>query len=156
MTLILEGNRSESIFFVIPVIGGLEIPDEEIAFTASRSGGPGGQNVNKVSTRVTLLFDVDHSAVLDPDQRERIRTKLAARINKDGILKVTSQRTRSQDMNRSDALDRFVSLLRDALRIEQPRIPTRVPRAVRARRLDEKKKRTKLKLARSKKASDES
>src|SRR5436190_5211727 len=67
MTLILEGNRSESIFFVIPVIGGLEIPDEEIAFTASRSGGPGGQNVNKVSTRVTLLFDVDHSAVLDPD-----------------------------------------------------------------------------------------
>jgi len=141
---------------VIPVLDGLEIPEDEILFTASRSGGPGGQNVNKVSTRVTLLFDVDRSSAFDPGQREQIRSKLAARINKDGILRVTSQRTRSQEMNRADALDRFLVLLRDALRVEQQRIPTRVPRTARDRRLQEKKKRRHVKLARSKRALDES
>src|SRR5262245_48737707 len=136
---------------------GLEIPEDEIVFTASRSGGPGGQNVNKVSTRVTLLFDVDGSTALLPGQRDRIRSKLATRINKDGILKVTSQRTRSQEMNRADALDRFASLLRDALQVDRTRIPTSVSRAAQEHRLQEKRKRTALKQSRRTRmgASDE-
>jgi ribosome-associated protein len=141
---------------MIHVTPDLVIPDEEIVFTASRSGGPGGQNVNKVSTRMTLLFDLDRSAAFRPDQRERVRSKLSARINKDGILQVTSQRTRSQEMNRADALERFVALLRDALRIERRRVATRVPAASRDRRLEEKRKRTQIKTARSRKGLDES
>src|SRR5262245_41329073 len=135
----------------IPIIDGIEIPEEELVFTASRSGGPGGQNVNKVSTRVTLEFDLEHSAALQQDQRERIRSKLAGRINKDGILKVTSQRTRSQDLNRNDAVARFAELLRNALYEDPRRIPTRVSRAAKDKRLDEKRKRTQLKLSRSRK-----
>ena len=141
---------------MISVLEGLDIPDEEIVFTASRSGGPGGQNVNKVSTRVTLHFDVKNSAALRPDQRERICLRLATRISRGGILKVTSQRTRSQDRNRSDALGRFVTLLRDALRVEQPRIATKVPRSSIEVRLDKKKKRTGIKRLRAQKSWDES
>jgi ribosome-associated protein len=140
---------------MISVIAGLDIPDEEIVFTASRSGGPGGQNVNKVSTRVTLLFDIDRSAALRPDQRQRIRSKLATRISKAGILTVTSQRTRSQEMNRADALERFVTLLRDALHVERARVPTRVPRAAHNRRIEEKRKRTSVKSLRSRKGLEE-
>ena len=68
------------------VIPGLEIPEGELEFVASRSGGPGGQNVNKVSSRVTLRFDVGHSGSLNEEQRTRIQRRLATRINKDGVL----------------------------------------------------------------------
>jgi ribosome-associated protein len=129
----------------------LQIPDTEITFTASRSGGPGGQNVNKVSSRVTLAFDLAGSSALSDEQKDHVRQKLAKRINKEGVLQVVSQRTRSQDMNRADAVERFAELLRDALTPERPRVKTRVPRAVKAQRLEEKKKRTLIKQARSKK-----
>jgi len=140
---------------LIPVIGGLEIPEHELDFAVSRSGGPGGQNVNKVSTRVTLRFNVDSSAALTSDQRRCIHSRLATRINKDGILQVTSQRTRSQELNRTDVLQRFVELLREALHKEPPRIPTRVSRAAKIKRVEEKKKRTEIKTARSKKGWDD-
>src|SRR5262245_30377304 len=100
---------------MIHIVGSLAIPESEIYFTASRSGGPGGQNVNKVSSRVTLSFDVSASRALSEEQRRIILTKLATRINQDGVLRIVSQRTRSQDMNRTDALDRFSDLLRRAL-----------------------------------------
>ena len=134
----------------------LQIPDDEVDFAVSRSGGPGGQNVNKVSTRVTLRFNVDQSTVLTPEQRRMIHARLATRINKEGVLQVTSQKTRSQELNRADALDRFAELLREALHKEMPRIPTRVSRAAKNQRVDEKKKRTSIKQARSKKGWDES
>ena len=140
---------------MIAVVEGLEIPENEVEFAVSRSGGPGGQNVNKVSTRVTLRFNIETSQSLTADQRRRIRAKLAARINKDGILQVTSQRTRSQELNRVDVLERFAELLRDALHRETPRIPTRVSRAAKIKRVDEKKKRTQVKAARSRKVWDE-
>src|SRR4029434_7572845 len=104
---------------------GLEIPDGELEFVASRSGGPGGQNVNKVSSRVTLRFDVERSSALNPEQRIRIQRKLASRINKDGVLQVSSQRTRSQELNRADTVQRFGELLRAALREDKARIKTR-------------------------------
>jgi ribosome-associated protein len=136
---------------VIPIgvaAGLIEIPDEEITFTASRSGGPGGQNVNKVSSRITLEFDVRQTKTLSEDQRRRVLARLATRINKDGVMRVVSQRTRSQDLNRSDALARFIELMEAALRVERARVPTRVPHAVQERRLTLKKKRSETKRLR--------
>jgi len=132
---------------------GLEIPESELEFVASRSGGPGGQNVNKVSSRVTLRFDMERSASLDESQRVRIRRKLASRINKDGILQVSSQRTRSQDLNREDVTARFAELLRDALQEDKARIGTKATRVSREERLREKRKRTQVKQSRSIKGS---
>ena len=140
---------------MIAIVDGLEIPEHEVDFAVSRSGGPGGQNVNKVSTRVTLRFNVDASEVLSIDQRRLIRSRLATRINKEGILQVTSQRTRSQELNRADVQERFAELLRDALHKEPPRIPTRVSRAAKIKRVEEKKKRTEIKVARSRKGWDD-
>jgi len=132
------------------VIPGLEIPEGELEFVASRSGGPGGQNVNKVSSRVTLRFDVGHSGSLNEEQRTRIQRRLATRINKDGVLQVTSQRTRSQDLNRADVIERFSELLRAALREDKPRVKTRATRSSKEERLKEKRKRTTVKQARVK------
>lgn len=140
---------------MIPILDGLAIPDSEVDFAVSRSSGPGGQNVNKVSTRVTIRFNVDTSTVLTPAQRRRIHSRLASRINNEGFLQVTSQRTRSQELNRIDAVDRLAELLRQALHQEPPRIPTRVSRAAKNQRVDEKKKRTAIKQGRSKKGLDE-
>ena len=139
---------------MIRIMAGLSIPENEVTFTASRSGGPGGQNVNKVSSRVTLSFDVASSASISGDQKDQIYRKLATRINKDGVLRVVSQRTRSQDMNRADALERFSELLRQALTRERPRIKTRIPLAASQRRIEEKKKRTLIKRTRSDKGWD--
>lgn len=132
----------------------LTIPEAEILITATRSGGPGGQNVNKVNSRVTLAFDVGGSPALSDEQRQRIMRKLATRISKAGILQIVSQRTRSQELNRADVLERFSDLLRLALTPQRPRIKTRVSAAAKARRVEEKKKRTLVKQTRSKKGWD--
>ena len=132
------------------VMPGLEIPEGELEFVASRSGGPGGQNVNKVSSKVTLRFDVGRSSALSVEQRTRIQRKLAGRINKEGVLQVNSQRTRSQDLNRADVIERFAELLRAALREEKARVGTKATRASKEERLKEKRKRTTVKQARVK------
>jgi ribosome-associated protein len=136
---------------VISIIDGLAIPETELSFTASRSGGPGGQNVNKVSTKVTLLFDLAASTVLSDEQKRKISGKLAKRINKEGVLQIVSQRTRSQELNRADALARFSELLSAALTPQEPRIKTRIPRAAKHQRIEQKKKRALTKQARSSK-----
>src|SRR5438045_1474902 len=114
---------------MIQIMDDIFVSDNELRFTASRSGGPGGQNVNKVSTKVTLTFDVFGSTSLSDEQKHKISAKLATRINKDGILQIVSQRTRSQELNRADALQRFTELLRQALTVERARVKTRVSRA---------------------------
>jgi len=139
---------------VIFINDDLSIPEQELTFTASRSGGPGGQNVNKVSSRVTLTFDVMNSPSLSAEQRSRIEARLATRINKDGVLRIISQRTRRQDLNRADALARFAELLGDSLARAVPRIKTRVPKAAHLRRLEEKKKRSAMKQTRIEKDWD--
>jgi len=140
---------------MIEIAPGLAIPDAELAFTASRSGGPGGQNVNKVATKVTLTFDVAASPSLTDAQRDRIRARLATRISKDGVLQVVSQRHRTQGANRAAALERFVELLRDALAEEAPRVPTRPSRAARQRRVAEKELHARTKQTRRRVTAEE-
>jgi ribosome-associated protein len=119
-----------------------------LRFVFSRSSGPGGQNVNKVSTRVTLLFDVSATTALTPRQRARVMENLATRINSEGVLRVVSSRHRSQAANRQAATARFVALLAEALAVPKPRIETRVPQAAVARRLREKARRSEAKRRR--------
>ena len=127
----------------------LSIPKEELKFTASRSSGPGGQHVNKVSTRVTLRFDVVNSPSLTQDQKMRILDALATRVSKAGVLRVVSQQTRSQAANKEAALERFIKLLQQALAETPERKRTGVPRAAKQKRLDGKKHRGQLKRERS-------
>ncbi len=133
---------------MIDVTPGLAIPDAELSFAASRSGGPGGQNVNKVATKVTLAFAVASSPSLTDEQRRRILARLATRISKDGVLRVVSQRHRTQGANRAAALERFVALLAAALAVEPDRVPTRPTRVSRQRRVSEKKLRARTKQTR--------
>jgi len=124
------------------------IPVDELRFTYSRSGGPGGQHVNRVETRVTLLFDVDGSGRLSDEQKRRVRRRLATRINKEGEMRVVSQRHRTREANRRAAIERFDELLEEALRPRTPRRKTRVPAADRRRRLEAKRRRGDLKRQR--------
>jgi ribosome-associated protein len=121
------------------------VSEDELRFTASRSAGPGGQHVNKANTRVTLWFDVERSPSLDNDQRRRIRSRLATRINRDGVLRVACQRHRSQAANRREAIERFVELVRAALRRPRPRRKTAVPPEERHRRVEAKRRRGRIK-----------
>jgi ribosome-associated protein len=134
---------------MIPITEDLAIPDEEVAFTTSRSGGPGGQNVNKLETRVTLRFDLTASPSLSAEQKDRLRQRLATRITRDGIFHVTAQRHRTQAANREAAVERFAELLRENLREEAPRKKTRPSRAAKARRLEQKRRHSQRKRERA-------
>jgi ribosome-associated protein len=138
---------------VIRITDHLCIPEDELEFTASRSSGPGGQNVNKVSTRVTLRFHLLNSPSLSQEQKQRIVGLLSSRMSKDGVLRVVSQQTRSQAANREAAVERFAELLRGALTPVPPRRRTRVSLAAKERRLADKARRSRLKRERSKRPS---
>ena len=127
---------------------GLIISRAELSFRTSRSGGPGGQHVNKVETRVELLFDVAHSPSLSEDQRARLLAALASRLDSEGELHLVSDRYRSQYANREDVLARFVLLLQHALRPQIPRRPTKIPRGAKESRLREKRERGEIKRRR--------
>ena len=133
----------------------LEIPDDELSYATGPSSGPGGQNVNKVETRVTLLFDIDASRSLSQAQKERLRRRLATRVNKQGVLRVASQRHRTQAANRRAATERFVELVDAALRRRRRRRPTRPTVASRAKRLEHKRRRGRLKARRRRPTADE-
>ncbi len=126
----------------------LDIDDAELSYATSRSSGPGGQNVNKVETRVTLLFPVETSPSLSEEQKARLGERLATRISKEGVLRVVSQKHRTQAANREAARERFAELLRDALAPVRRRRRTRVPKAVREKRLESKRRRARLKRER--------
>ncbi|HSK77928.1 MAG TPA: alternative ribosome rescue aminoacyl-tRNA hydrolase ArfB [Thermoanaerobaculia bacterium] len=134
---------------MIRITDDVAIPDEEVTFATSRSGGPGGQNVNKLETRVTLRFDLAASGSLTEEQKARLLERLSTRITRAGILHVSAQKHRTQGANRDAALERFAELVRDALREETPRKKTRTSRAAKARRVEEKRRHSERKRNRS-------
>lgn len=138
----------------IPVNPRLSIPLREVALSASRSGGPGGQNVNKVSSRVTLTFDIEASETLNPAQKRRLRHRLATRVNRAGVLRVTCQVHRTQGANRREVVERFVGLVAGALARSKPRTATRVPAGEKRRRLAGKKQRAEVKRRRGRVRAD--
>jgi ribosome-associated protein len=126
----------------------LSIPDTDVRFSAARSGGPGGQHVNKVNSRVILEFDVLNTSALRPSQKRKIIERVGHRMNQQGILRLQAQRYRSQSANRADLVEKFIGVLQDALRPVKSRVPTRIPRSVREKRLEDKKLRTRVKRVR--------
>lgn len=136
---------------MIEITSNIHISENDLVFTASRSSGPGGQNVNKLNTRITLLFDVTACRSLSDEQKRQIFSRLSTRIDKNGLLRVVSQKYRTQKANRDAAVEKFRNLLADALKTEPIRKKTKVPYSARQRRLDEKKKRGRLKKQRTQK-----
>jgi len=132
----------------------LTIPEDELRFRFSASGGPGGQHANKAATRAELSWDVAGSRAPGPRQRQRIRLKLAHRIDTSGVLRVISDTHRSQLRNRQDALDRLSKMVADALKQEKKRKATTPSKGAKERRMQSKKQRSSLKSLRRPPVSD--
>jgi len=126
----------------------MQIPDSEIQTSFARSSGAGGQNVNKTSTKVTLHWSVDRSRVLNWDEKNRIKIKLANRINNAGELVVNSEEERSQLQNRAKAVARLRALVAQALKVPKKRRATKPTKASKLRRLESKTHRSDLKTKR--------
>jgi ribosome-associated protein len=129
----------------------ISLRDDEITETFVRSSGPGGQNVNKLSTAVELRFDVRHSPSLPDDVSIRLQRLAGRRLTKDGILIIEAQTHRTQERNRADALNRLIALIREAAVVPKPRKKTKPSRAARAERVEHKVHRGKVKRLRGKK-----
>ncbi len=123
----------------------IEIPLREFRFSFSRSAGPGGQNVNKVNSKVTLRWSVQRSPNVSEDLRRRFVTRYARRVSKDGDLVLTSQRFRDQGRNVADCLEKLRAMLQAVARPPRRRRPTRPRRAVVESRLREKRRRSAVK-----------
>lgn len=127
---------------------GLVLPGSALEIRFSRSGGPGGQNVNKVETRAEVRFDLAGSDLLGPEEKARATAALATRLTKDGVLSVLCDRTRHRERNLREALFRMGEILRAALHRPKQRRPTRPTRASKRRRVDDKRHRGEVKRAR--------
>lgn len=133
---------------MIRITDSLAIGEDEIAWSFTRASGPGGQNVNKLSTAVELRFDVAKAA-LPEDLKERLRPLAGRQLTQDSVLVITAQETRSQERNREIALQKLVDLLRKAAHRPRRRIATKPTRASKTRRLESKTKRGQTKKLRS-------
>ncbi|MGU3495548.1 alternative ribosome rescue aminoacyl-tRNA hydrolase ArfB [Xanthobacteraceae bacterium A53D] len=129
----------------------IRIPEEEISLSFVRASGPGGQNVNKVSSAVQLRFDLMGSPSLPEGVKMRAATLAGSRLTKDGVLVIQAQRHRTQERNREDAMERLVELLRAAMVVQPKRRPTRPTLASKERRLASKEKRGEVKTLRRRK-----
>jgi len=135
----------------IHIKNGVIISEHEIEITVSRSGGPGGQHVNKTESRVTLRWNVKHSLSINEFQKERIITNLGNRLTGEGDLIINNSETRSQQMNRDKALEQFASVIRKALFVPKKRMKTTIPHVVQEERLRTKIMRSAIKKLRRKK-----
>jgi ribosome-associated protein len=138
---------------MIRITDHIAIDDAEIAESFIRASGPGGQNVNKLSTAVQLRFDVRHSPSLPDDVRARLERLAGRRLTRDGELIITAQRHRTQERNRQDARERLIELIRRAAVAPVKRRPTKPTKASRERRLEGKKRRARIKGLRQSKAA---
>lgn len=127
----------------------VSIPLDEVAIRVSRSGGPGGQHANTSETRVEAVFDVEGSTTLTDAQKRRVVARLGP------VVRAVAKDERSQSRNRELALERLGERLADALRVERPRVATRPTKASQERRLEEKRRRARLKRARGARDGDE-
>ncbi len=134
---------------MIRVNAQIELDEREIQEDFVRASGPGGQNVNKVSTAVQLRFDVARSPSLPDPVRERLIVLAGRRLTQDGVLIIEAERYRSQRRNRDDALERLIELIREACEVDKPRRPTRPTLASKKRRLDSKQRRGETKKLRT-------
>jgi len=134
---------------MLEVAANVSIPDSEVDLTAIRASGPGGQNVNKVSSAIHLRFDIGASS-LPQKIKEKLMLLRDHRLTRDGVIVIKAQRFRDQDKNREDALQRLQALIGNALFKPKKRVPTKPSKAAKRRRLDNKIKRGKLKAMRGK------
>jgi ribosome-associated protein len=139
---------------VIPITDRLFIEDDEVQLRHARASGPGGQHVNKTSTAIELRFDVRRSPSLPSDVRERLEKLAGSRLTLDGVLVLFAQGSRSQEMNRQDALDRLIELIREATVRPKARRATKPTYASKLRRLDGKATRSSVKAGRGKPSLD--
>jgi ribosome-associated protein len=134
---------------MIRISDNLGIPDDEVELNAIRATGPGGQNVNKVSSAIHLRFDVPNSSL--PEMvKQRLLASRDGRITAEGVIVIKAQSHRTQEKNKADAISRLVGMVESATKVKRKRIPTRPGRAAKQRRLDHKKKRGSLKKLRGK------
>lgn len=134
---------------MIEINSGIGISEHELSFSFERSSGPGGQNVNKVNTRVTLHFDVTKSTSLSHQQKATLKKELGSRISQDGILRIVSSKERTQLANRRAAVNRFISLMADALEPPKLRKKTSAPPSVERKRVENKVRRSEVKRTRT-------
>ncbi|MBU2642264.1 MAG: alternative ribosome rescue aminoacyl-tRNA hydrolase ArfB [Thiobacillus sp.] len=134
----------------------IELDEREIQEDFVRASGPGGQNVNKVSTAVQLRFDVARSPSLPEPVRARLAILAGRRLTRDGVLIIEAERYRSQRRNRDDALERLIELIREACEVDKPRRPTRPTLASKKRRLESKQRQGETKKLRTFKPGQES
>ncbi len=134
----------------LPITADLTIPGEELSFSAARSGGPGGQHVNKTSSKVILSWDLSTSQAVDDSVRNKLAERLASRLTREGVLKVHVDTERSQHRNRELARARLVAMISEALHEDPERRKTRIPRSQKKRRLENKRRRGETKRGRKK------
>ena len=134
---------------------GIVVPERELAWTAVRASGPGGQNVNKVSSKVELRFDFEASAALPAAVKARLRALAEHRLDAEGRILITSQVTRNQPQNLTDARQRLAELIAKALVAPKRRRPTRPSRAAKRARVNDKRVQSKKKQSRARKTSDD-
>lgn len=140
---------------MIQITSWLAIPEEDLSWKAARASGPGGQHVNKTSTAVELRFDVRGSPLLPEDMKERLATLAGSRMTQDGVIVLFAQGSRSQEMNRQDAVDRLVELLKAAAVRPKRRRPTKPTYASKLKRLEGKSKRSGVKAMRGRPGRDD-
>jgi ribosome-associated protein len=139
---------------MIRITDHIALDESELVESFIRASGPGGQNVNKLSTAVQLRFDVRGSPSLSDDVRARLERLAGKRLTREGVLVITAQSYRTQERNRADALDRLTELIREAAVRPVPRRPTKPTKASRRRRVDDKKRRGSIKAMRGGKGFD--
>jgi len=130
---------------MLRITDAIAIDESELEESFVRASGPGGQNVNKVSSAVQLRFDARHSPSLPNDVALRLMRLAGSRLTKDGVIVIVAQQYRDQARNRDDARGRLIELIRRAAVKPKPRRPTKVPKAVKRKRVDEKKRRGTIK-----------